>query len=203
MFAAASMLALGSGAAHAVPVLFPSGPVAGLTTANILAGGWSQCYSGTMSAIIGSSGEAVLNACNGDYLMMAGRRTGSNEFLIAAAALRADTIVDTGKSSNTNLANGSQWWYSPNWSWGFTAAGDTVDNFECDTSASPASMCLHTLSFVGGYRINDTQDLNGSTDFEKVFFVSNGGGTPVPEPGTLALVGLGLLGLASRRKTAA
>jgi hypothetical protein len=64
-------------------------------------------------------------------------------------------------------------------------------------------MCLHTLSFVGGYRINDTQDLNGSTDFEKVFFVSNGGGTPVPEPGTLALVGLGLLGLASRRKTAA
>jgi len=202
MFATASLLALGSGTASAVPVLFPSGPVAGLTTNSILAGGWTQCYSGTMSASIGSSGEAVLNACSGDYLMMAGRRSGSDEFLIAAAALRADTIVDTGKSSNTNLANGSQWWYSPNWSWGFTAAGDTVDNFECDTSASPASMCLHTLSFVGGYRINDIQELNGSTDFEKVFFVSNGG-TPVPEPGTLALVGLGLLGLASRRKTAA
>ena len=64
-------------------------------------------------------------------------------------------------------------------------------------------MCLHTVPSFGGYRINDITDLNDSRFFEKVFFVSNGGGTPVPEPGTLALFGLGLLGLASRRKTAA
>lgn len=204
LIAAASLLALGSGTANAVPVLFPSGPVGGLTTATILAGGWTQCYANTMSVSIGNSGEAVLDVCNGDYLMMAGRRTGSNEFLIAAAALRADTIIDTGASNtNTHLANGSQWWYSPNWSWGFTAAGDSVFNFECNTDGSSAtSMCLHTLSFVGGYRINDFQGLNGSTDFEKVFFVANDGNV-VPEPGTLALFGLGLLGLASRRKTAA
>lgn len=204
MLALFALLILSAGSANAVPVLFPSGPTTGLTLSAITSGGWTQCYASAMITPIGNNAENVLSVCSGDYLMMAGRMTGADEFLIAAAALRADTIVDTGHTSNTHLANGSAWWYSPNWSWGFTAAGDTVFNSQCnDDASSPTSMCLHTIDPFGGYRINDIKDLNGSRVFEKVFFVANDDTTAVPEPGTLALFGLGLLGLAARRKTVA
>lgn len=144
-------LSLGAGSAHAL--FLPSGPQAGLSVATITGGGWTQCYAATMSVFIGNDAENVLNVCSGDYLMMAGRETGASTFLIAAAALRSDTIIDTGHNSTTHVANGSNWWYSDDWSWGFTDINDTVNNDECDVSASPSSMCLHTLNGAGGYRI--------------------------------------------------
>jgi hypothetical protein len=192
-------LSLGA-AASAQAVVLQSGPQTGLTLSAITGDGWTQCYSATMGTTIGNNAENVLDVCQGDYLMMAGRETGSNAFLIAAAALRVDTIINTGQTSNTHLSNGSNWYYSPNWSWGFTAADDTVNNNECDVSASsPLSMCLHTLSFTGGYRINDIRSLNDSTAYEKVFFVANVSSVPVPT--SLALLAAGLVGFATRRKS--
>lgn len=196
-------LALAAAAAQAEPTYLPVGAQANVSLSTVTLGGWTQCYASSFGTPIGNAAENVLNACQGDYLMMAGRATGANTFLALAAALRSETIQETGNTSVTHVANGANWWFSDLWSWGFTAAGDTVSNGSCDTSTSPLSMCLHTLNWTGGYRINNIMGLNGSNAYEKVFFVaSRDGGNAVPEPGALAMVGLGLaaMGAITRRR---
>ncbi len=192
---AASLFTMGT--AFAAPSYMPTGAQANVALATVTAGGWTQCYQATMATTIGNAGENVLNACQGDLIMMAGRATGSQTLLALAATNRADSIIDTGDSTtNTHISNGAQWWYSDNWSWGFASLADTVRNFECGQAS--LGMCLHTLSFVGGYSINNNDGLNGSTDYEKLFFVADA--NAVPEPGALALVSLALLGAAAARR---
>jgi hypothetical protein len=197
--AAALGILFGSGAALADPSYYPSGPQSFVPIGTVLAGGWTQCYEAPMATPIGVTAQNVLNACQGDFLIMAGREFGADSFAILAAAERDETIVDTGQTSNTHFANGSQWWYAPDWSWGFTADGDTVTNNSCDLSDSPLSMCLHTRDGVGGYRIKNIEGLNDSIGYEKVFFVANDT-RDVPEPATLALFGAGAFGLAALRR---
>jgi hypothetical protein len=202
---AALAAALTVTSAQATPTYLPVGAQSNVSLATITGGGWTQCYSAAFATTIGNNGETVLNQCTDTYLMMAGRETGSSNFLALAAALRSDAITDTGSGTQvTHVANGASWYYSSNWSWGFTALGDAVELNSCDYgNSSPLSICLHTQSLYGGYRINDLVGLNDSTAYEKVFFQASADGN-VPVPGSIALLGLGLVGLsiAQRRSSA-
>ncbi len=190
----AAALSLVGSVAEATPSYMPYGPQTDVALSTITNGGWTECYSAPMATFIGNGAENVLSQCTDQYIMMAGEVTGSNTFLAVAATTLIGATTDTGQTSNFNVSNGSEWWFSDNWSWGFTAIGDDVDNGQCNVANGPISMCLHTVNGAGGYRINNIEGLNDSTDYSKVFFEATG--AAVPEPGSIALVALGLLAFA-------
>lgn len=188
-----------AGAAVAAPTYMPTGAQANVALSTVTSGGWTQCYQASMATTIGNAGENVLNVCQGDLIMMAGRETRSQTLLSLAATTRADAIIDTGNiNSAFHVSNGAKWWYSDFWSWGFASLADTVSNFECGSAS--LGLCLHTFDFTGGYSINNIVGLNGSTNYEKLFFVADANGNAVPEPGALALVSLALVGAAVARR---
>ncbi len=194
--AAVLSLSLGAVAANAAPTYTPFGPQNDVSVATVTGGGWSVCYSATYATPLGSDISATLANCTGDLLMLAGMTTGNETYDVLAWASRTDVLFNTGAADNgiTHTANGSEWYYAPNWSWGFAGLGDTVAKFECDTNGATERdrLCWHTFN-VGGWRSGDHTFLNGSTDFTKVILQANS--RPVPEPSTLMLIAASLLSL--------
>ena len=183
----------------------PVGPQTNVALATVTGGGWTLCYSATMATPFGSSAASTLAGCSGDRLMLAGRETGSDTLLALAQALRSDALFDTGADDNGvfHTANGSDWFYADSWSWGFKTIGSDYTKFQCDGSPPPGpSMCVHTLTGVGGFQINQIAGLNGSDDYEKLVFSFTGGAGAVPEPSTwlLMILGFGAIGATMRTK---
>lgn len=196
---AAAALALPA-AANAAVTYLPIGPQANVNIATVTGGGWTLCYSATMAQPFGNSAATTLAGCTGDRLLLAGRETGSSNLMALAQTTKLDALFDTGAADNNvfHTADGSDWFYSDSWSWGFKEIGASFTKFQCDFSPpAGASMCLHTFDFTGGFSINQVVGLNGSPNYEKLVFMANG---VVPEPSAWALMilGFGAVGAALR-----
>ena len=197
---AAALVATPATAATYLPV----GPQLNVALTSVTGGGWTQCYSASMATIFGSSAATALAGCSGDRLLVAGRETGSGTLLVLAQALKVDALFNTGAADNgiTNIANGTGWYNADDWSFGFAPAGEAVSKNECDTDVGVGRLCIHTLTFSGGYRINDLLGLNNSTDYEKLVFTNAGAVVPEPASWAMLIAGFGLVGAAARRRRA-
>lgn len=72
---------------------------------------------------------------------------------IGAMGLRADVLYDCGNDvSCTHNANGVEWYYSTNYSWGFVTGGASVDRQSCDkaTGTTELRLCWQTDGKRGG-----------------------------------------------------
>ena len=171
--ALAAVCLLAVAATPALAAYYPSGPQTFVDKSQL--DGWKLCFSDLYSDNLTHSLDGVLSQCNGDPLLLAGGPTGSQTLTVLAAAPRADVLFDTDQSNVPHNANGSGWYFDPDWSWGFAKQGDPVLRDNCDTLESPNSdlrLCWHTD--VGlldwGYRAGATLELNQSADYTRYVY---------------------------------
>ena len=172
---------------------YPSGPQASVDES--LLTGWTLCWSSTYASTYSDPANnltTVLSACDGNYLLLAGRPVGSTVFDVVAAAPRADVIFDTGTGNTPHDANGVGWYYNNSYSWGFAKAGDPISRGSCDTGGiyngypnSDLRLCWHTYSngIDSGWRSGANANLNGNASFERFIYETNavpGGDTTDP-----------------------
>lgn len=200
LLAAAAMIAT-AGTANAAYT--PTGVQTNVALSTVTSGGWTLCYSSSMGTSFGSSAAATLANCTGSSLMLAGRLTGSQNLLVLAQAPKVDALFNTGAGDNGvfHNANGADWFYADNWSWGFKETGSAFRKFQCSFSAPALSMCVHTLSGVGGYSIGATTGLNSSSAYEKLVFSQNLGAVPEPATWGLMILGMAAVGAGLRRRS--
>jgi hypothetical protein len=179
-------------------------------TSTVTGGGWTRCFAGAYSDF-SPSVSSVLSGCTGSRLMLAARATGDEfNILLLAQAARADVLFEEGSDfSGSHNANGSEWYFSDDYSWGFAKGGDPVFRSSCDigeffgnTDNLDLRLCWHTGggNMNGGFRIGATIFLNNSPDFEKVIYSFNG--VPEASTWTMLIAGFGLVGASMRRRKA-
>lgn len=136
--------------------------------------GWKQCYTDTYNVSMNVANVAA--NCQGTYLLLGCMPNGNQNLTVAAMGLKSDVTFVTGNSgcgqNKTHAANGVEWYYDTNWSWGFLKAGDTKSLCSCDTDGTDAALrlCWHANS--GGYRCGATTGLNSNSSWTRVVYVA-------------------------------
>ena len=192
MAVTAAVLAAGGTAQAAPPAYYPSGPQASVPRTAL--DGWTQCWNSTYESHEVDL-TAVLDGCQGQYMLLAGGDAGAPTWDVLAAAPRADVLFDTHNSfadtTSTHPANGSDWYFNADWTWGFLKQGDPRHLFECDqdfTTNPQLRLCWHTgvggafpsntLSY--GYRAGTK--VSWGPELERAIYVSDGGPDLPPPP---------------------
>ena len=176
----------------------PVGPQTNVPEGAVTDGGWVECYRDTYDVIMDA--DTVLNACEGDLLMLTCRETGSSTIALLAQGERSDVTFNTGNNGDVlHVANGVGWYFDNDslGSWGFVRAGDTVNKNNCDvddTGADNERLCWH-LNDVGGYRCGSVTELNESNSYERVVYVASDLPPPPPPPSAATIPTLSEWGL--------
>jgi hypothetical protein len=164
-------------AAPAQALYYPSGPQTFVPKTQLE--GWQLCFSDLYGDT--DSLDPLLASCNKDLLLLAGGPTASSTLTVLAAAPRSDVIFETGQSNTPHNANGTGWYFTHGWSWGFAKEGDPINRDECDVAADQdpgpnpdLRLCWHTFGpdggLSGGYRAGAVVDLNDSTDYTRYVY---------------------------------
>ncbi len=139
--------------------------------------GWTICYQGPYNDAY-TSIATVQEDCAGANILMACRPLGATTLSVAAQAPYEDVFTETlPDSSSVHNANGVDWYFNDNWSWGFAHQADGVNKNTCDInigSYPEERICWHTRegSFDGGYRCGSSTSLNSSADWERLVYTS-------------------------------
>lgn len=168
--------------------------------------GWDLLYRGDYSASI-----SIDDMFSGhqDYIML-GAINGDSDTITLLAAVRWSDFITYTADNVTKSLNGAEWYINGD-SLGFAGLGDTINQTSADTSSVNANKRLswHTnrssnsssvaTDVFGGWRAGAATGLNGSTAWDRVVFTANANVQSVPEPSTLAIFALGMVGLVLRR----
>ncbi|MBW8311976.1 MAG: hypothetical protein K0M64_08040 [Rhizobium sp.] len=151
----------------------PAGPQTGVPEATVASGGWSVCHQSTYdNAASGQSMASILAGCAGENIMLACRPVGATDYTVLAQAPRTDVFFPTGNGNVPHVANGTGWYYSDSYSFGFAPEGEPLARNSCDTAGSAADrrMCVHSSAgnISGGWRCGTTTNLNGAANWERL-----------------------------------
>ena len=151
----------------------PYGPQLDVPVTSVTSGGWRECFKQAYrdsfdSNIVTSIMESY---CKGSDIMLACRKENFASIQLLAWAPRSCVFTNTTGTSGSVTTNcqGTEWYFSKSYSWGFAAGGDTVSKSSCDkaSSGSPNKrLCFHTDGSTG-YRCGNT---GSSSSYELLIF---------------------------------
>ncbi|MCB9550359.1 MAG: hypothetical protein H6705_00295 [Myxococcales bacterium] len=132
--------------------------------------GFERCWAGGFARNEGLDG--ILAACDDGVLLLGCMPAGSDTLTLAAMGERDEVLTDTGRDQDAvHNHNGVDWYYSPEWSWGFAPAGAGVSRNSCDTDDAQGElrMCWHTggNQIQNGYRCGNNYP---GDDFTRVIY---------------------------------
>jgi hypothetical protein len=136
--------------------------------------GWRECFSDTYRDRSPGAINAMLQDCDGDFVMYGCRAFGSPVYDLLAMGPRDLVFANTGNVGNAvTTTNGVSFYFSNDYSLGFVPEGEVPERVSCDVGAvrGEERMCWHTQDdgLNPGYRCGN-QFLNPNGDWERVVF---------------------------------
>lgn len=179
--------------------LIPFGIQTDIDTSVLTDNGWDLNFQSAWGSQDAHDYDMFAGIALDDYVFIGAVYAGTSNIAVGAAILYSDLLEYTFGNS-TNVSNGAAWYFREDYSMGFADIGESISLSSADTysdSGDLSKLSWHMQNnYTAGYRVGNYTS-NNSGVYEKVVFTTSA--IEVPEPSTLAIFALGIMGLASRR----